>query len=179
MLKNLLMHKISILFLWSLGLLLGAMSCIKEPKPDEPASKVAVGDLVPEITVDFVDGTRLSTTALQGRVLVITFFDTRCGDCQRFLPSLDSLYRAAKGEAAFLTIAREQTASQVASYWASKGYALPYAAPGHRGLYHLFATRTIPRVYVVSRKGSIVAMYDDENMPAMAEMHRVILSKAQ
>lgn len=172
------MRNISV-FVLAFALLVGVASCFNTNKMEETASLVKVGDPVPQMTVEFVDGKRLSTNSMRGRVTVITFFDTRCGDCQRFLPSLDSLYRTMKDEMEFLTIAREQTAAQVAPYWDSKGYALPYAAPGHRGLYHLFATRIIPRVYIISTEGRISAMFDDANAPTMAEMRRVAMTKVR
>lgn len=152
-------------------------------RPDEQPtyrSLVSVGDAVPEFSVVMSDGRTLSTTALKGSVAVITFFNTTCSDCRRFLPILNECYRSCQNAPApvaqteFLTISRQQTEAQVEAYWKQQKFQLPYCPQDDRTLYARFATGVIPRVYVVDRNGRIAALFDDTNTPTAPELRRAI-----
>ncbi len=57
------------------------------------ANSLRVGAPAPPATLTTLDGTRLSTTALQGNVVILTFWATWCVPCREELPLLSAYAR--------------------------------------------------------------------------------------
>ena len=70
--------------------------------PTVGANALRVGQPAPPATLVTLDGQRLSTTDLQGRVVVLTFWATWCGPCREELPLLSTY--AMEHAAAGLTV---------------------------------------------------------------------------
>ncbi len=70
--------------------------------PTVGANELRVGQPAPPATLVTLDGQRLSTTDLQGRVVVLTFWATWCGPCREELPLLSTY--AMEHAAAGLTV---------------------------------------------------------------------------
>lgn len=51
-----------------------------------------VGDIAPPFELTLIDGTKVSSEALRGQVVVLNFWATWCGPCKRELPTLDRYY---------------------------------------------------------------------------------------
>ena len=49
------------------------------------------GMVLPEIAITTLDGSRLTTASLRGKVVIVDFWDTWCGPCLRALPHLKDL----------------------------------------------------------------------------------------
>ena len=129
----------------------------EEPSVSEELLKV--GDRLPSFSVDVIDGDSsfvFSSDRLTGRT-VIVFFHTTCSDCQRELPELNDYYLHHRGEPGFqmMAIAREETADSILSYWRTNNLSIPYSPQPDRRIYNLFATATIPRVYICSPLGIV------------------------
>ena len=154
--------------LFSLLIILSAISCIKE---DEPVSAdLQVGDTIPDFIVQMNDGTSVSGAQLRKGISVIMFFHTGCPDCQKTLPSVQQIYQEYGDNVCFALISREQGNDEIAPYWESLGYTLPYSAQTDRNVYHLFASSRVPRVYVC-KDGIIRYMYDDDPVPSYSDLN--------
>lgn len=140
------------------GMMLVMASCsmIKE-EVDDPVGeeKVQVGDRLPEFSVVMNDGRVVSPEVLRGKPSLIVFFSTTCRDCQRELPGLDRRYREHGTDTTFVAISREQGDAEVAAYWTSNGFTLPYSPQADRSVYSLFATSGIPRIYISDATGIV------------------------
>ncbi len=163
---------VSVLFLFVM--MGGALqSCIGEKERVESSASIGVGDSVPKFDIRLSDGSLFQSRADRHSVKVVVFFDTECSDCQRFLPELQKLVTRVRSQENRIdgvavrccAIAREQKTTEVADYWKAKGLDVPYYAPGNRTLYHRFAQRTIPRVYVIIPKGIVTAIFTDSPVP--------------
>lgn len=120
---------------------------------------VKVGDRLPSFSVEVVSGGErylFSTDRLSGRT-VIVFFNTGCSDCQRELPELNDYYLRHRDEEGFrmVAISREEPEADVKAYWEAHGLSIPYSPQTDRRIYNLFASVTIPRVYVCSPQGIV------------------------
>ena len=61
-------------------------SCIgDDAEPTAEADIVRVNDPIPDFELQGADGSRLSSTALRGHVVLLNFFDTTCPDCRQEL----------------------------------------------------------------------------------------------
>ena len=116
------------------------------------------------------DGTVVSDEGLAGSVSVVMFFHTSCPDCRQALPRMQQIYDeyASKG-VAFALISREDAEQDIEAYWNEQGLKMPYSAQNDRGVYNLFASSRIPRIYISDENGIVryiftddpVASYDD------------------
>ena len=145
-------------FLLPLCLFVGCVADSSE-EPAESEERVKVGDRLPSFSVDVIDGETthvFSSDRLSGPT-VIVFFHTSCSDCQRELPELNDYYLRHRDEPGFqmVAIAREETEAEIAEYWQAHGLSIPYSPQPDRQVYSLFASMTIPRVYVCSLSGVV------------------------
>lgn len=129
---------------------------------EDDAEIVQAGDRIPAFSVVLNDGSTYDSTQRDGRGAVIVFFATWCGDCQRELPVLDSLYRAGRFEDQHVVcIGREEPAETVAAFWEIHSLSLPYSPQTDRRIFNLFANSGVPRIYNVSADGTILSVSFD------------------
>lgn len=176
---------VSVLFLFVM--MGGALqSCIGEKERVESSASIGVGDSVPKFDIRLSDGSLFQSRADRHSVKLVVFFDTECSDCQRFLPEFQKLVTRVRSQENRIdgvavrccAIAREQKTTEVADYWKAKGLDVPYYAPGNRTLYHRFAQKTIPRIYVVEPKGVVTAIFTDSPAPTYDKLLRAIRKAA-
>lgn len=137
-------------------------ACVNDDNEDEGnTTLVNVGDVVPEFMLSGSDGTDIRSSALNGQVYVLNFFDTGCPDCQRELQVLQRIYDKYRETVLVLNVPRSQTREEIEAYWNQAGFSMPYYIPSDKRLYYRFATRTIPRTYVVDGNGIVVAAFTD------------------
>jgi cytochrome c biogenesis protein CcmG/thiol:disulfide interchange protein DsbE len=58
------------------------------------ATKVKVGKLAPDATLNLVNGQKVTLSSLRGQVVVLNFWATWCVPCRTELPTIDAYYRA-------------------------------------------------------------------------------------
>ena len=138
-----------IYFILFLALLSG---CVKD-NGEAAEEYVQVGDSVPVFTVNDYDSAETI-----GKITLITFFDPECRDCRRELPLLQNAYNLLKynNEFQMINIARGRTLENLAE--ANEGatwLSMPCYPDLDREIYNLFATSTIPRIYLVDRDGIV------------------------
>lgn len=136
-------------------------SCTSEGtfEVDDKHSIVKVSDKLPEFAVILNDGTTLSTSSLTGKPSVVIFFRTTCPDCQKELPIIQTLYETYTSDVNFICISRAEGNDSVSTYWKEHGLTLPYSSQEDRTVYNLFATQTIPRVYVADASLTVRSVF--------------------
>jgi len=116
-----------------------------------------VGDKVPSFSVITTEGKQISTINTEGKVLVLNFFATWCGPCMKELPHFESEVRRQFKDKRLVAICigREHSLEELKQFEKEKGFELPMAPEPQRNIYKKFATRYIPRNYVVGKDGRI------------------------
>lgn len=127
----------------------------------DQTSIVKVGDDMPAFTLTAQSGEVISSSSLSGQIYLLNFFDTRCKDCQQEFPILQQIYEKYRGMVTVFNVPRSQTPQEVEAYWKENGLSMPYYIANDNQLYYKFATRGIPRNYIVDRKGQVQAIYTD------------------
>ena len=134
--------------------------CIKSD--DGPVEEyVGVGDMLPVFTVGDPPGEYRSFDAM-GKVTLITFFDPYCSDCKRELPVLQGVWENLGGEDVFemVNIVRGMTLEGLSVAENSEAWlSMPCYPDPERRIYNLFATVTVPRIYLVDRTGVVREMW--------------------
>lgn len=135
-------------------------------------SLLAVGDTLPSFDVVTLQGEHVSTGDLldRGCPLMLVFFTTTCGDCQRQLPEVQRLVDdhrhpdAASPASQVLCIGRSQPAQVVEAFWAQQALTLPCAPQADDTLYRRFARSGVPRIYLFDARGIVRYVSNPEQL---------------
>lgn len=154
-------------FILLLVVLFFVTGCVTEK--DEPVWSLSAGDSLPQFSVRMNDGSLVATETLRGRVSMIVFFNTGCGDCREELPRIQEVFDMCIKEGLpvdIICISRGEGQASVEKYWAENKLSLPYSAQDDKSVYQLFATSIIPRIYISSPDLKIKSVYTDYPLPS-------------
>ena len=140
----------------------------------EKETLLKVGDDVPEFVVEMFDGQKIDIKDLKGKVVLINFWATWCPPCQEELKRVQKeiIDRFKGKDFVFLAISREETKEQVKKFRDRNGYTFPMGLDPERKIYSKFATASIPRNFIIDKKGKIVEIevgYTKESFAKMIE----------
>ena len=126
--------------------------------------RVSVGEALPVFTVKGPDGATYSPSNSVGKVTLICFFNTTCPDCHRELPKIQYVWEQleSEGQFALACIGRDRTLAEIAEYWTTGRFTMPYYEDPARSVYELFATLKIPRLYLADKDGIVREIWIEE-----------------
>lgn len=174
--------------LLAVGLLLSISSiftaCIDEERNESSrahSENIGVGKKIPQFSVKMSDKSTFSSQLLSGHRAIVVFFYSGCGDCHRYLPTLNRFYESLRADpegefrdVRLICISRADHAERIAQYWADAHFSLPYAPESDRRMYDLFGAHRVPTTYVFDAQGVCVATYGDSNAPDEAELRNAL-----
>lgn len=152
--------------------------CISDDDEEGVGGNIMVGDTLPEFSITMNDGRVVSRETLRGKPSCIVFFNTSCGDCRAELPVMEQVYRmyGEGGDVTFLAVSREESAESVLGYWTVNELSMPFSAQGDRGIYNLFASSGIPRIYISDGNLRVRAVYADSPLATEEELKGMLRS---
>ncbi len=115
------------------------------------------GDSLPAFTTTSLNGTSFSSEALKNKVVLINFWATWCPPCKAELPLLQkNIYNKIK-DANFivLCISRGEKEDVVKKFIEQYKYTFPVYLDTDAKTYNLFASKYIPRNFVIGKDGKI------------------------
>ena len=125
---------------------------------------------VAELTMDALDGQRLTTSALSGRVTLVNFWATWCGPCREEIPDLVALQDRYPDHLQVIGVSTDEgDTGKVVSFAAEWdiNYPIVMATPEiHREFPGVFA---LPTTFVLDRQGRIVQTHVGLIPPAIIE----------
>jgi thiol-disulfide isomerase/thioredoxin len=165
-----------ILLLWAMGF----AGCVKD---DETPTEeyVGIGDPLPAFAVSG-NLTNYHSEQSIGKITLITFFDPECSDCRRERPLLQRVWKEMQAEEVFemVNIARGRTLENLAEAEGGESWlAMPCYPDPDRSIYNLFATSTIPRIYLVDREGKVREKWVEKTGKTEDEFLAVVKSHAE
>ena len=149
----------------------GKAAAAAEQPADEAAEAAAAtlageGAEAPDFTVKMIDGSKVALSELRGKVVLLNFWATWCPPCREELSHVQQVIdRFAGEEFVFLPISRGEERAAVEAFRAKTGYAFPMGLDTDETIYKRYATRFIPRNFLIDRTGRVVKAtvgYDDE-----------------
>lgn len=131
---------------------------------DEPEHKdtVAVGEKVPDFSVQTLDGENLKLTELQRDekrtktgIVALSFWCSTCSSCRRVEHDLDKLAKDYAGQAAVLALDANagETAERVAAFSEEKGLAMPIVLDSVGRAADLFGVAVTTTTVVIDGNG--------------------------
>jgi thiol-disulfide isomerase/thioredoxin len=114
----------------------------------------------PQFSIDGLEGKRIVSADLHGRVVVLDFWATWCPACRRELPEIDKLYRRYQSSPDVAIWAVDvnnggETPAKAADFVRKHGYILPVAFDGGKASDRLLGDSGFPALLVLDKSGRI------------------------
>ncbi|MCD8172959.1 MAG: TlpA family protein disulfide reductase [Alistipes sp.] len=116
------------------------------------------GDVVPDFTIEMLDGSTVRMSDLRGKVVALNFWATWCPYCVRELDHLkrDNVLARYEGEDfIFIAVDRGEESETVKAFVDRKGYDFAIGMDRSEDIFGIFAEKGIPRTYVIGRDGVV------------------------
>lgn len=126
---------------------------------DDAASSTLInkGDKAPQFKAQSLSGEWLSSDQLKGKVTLINFWATWCPPCRAEFPLLQKdIYDGIKDkDFSVLAISRGEETDTVKKFIDKNKYTFPIYVDKEAKVYNLFASKYIPRNFVIGKDGFI------------------------
>ena len=124
---------------------------------------VKVGDMAPDFTLKYTDGTEFTLSELRGKVIMLQFTASWCGICRGEMPHIENrIWQPHKDNADFVLVGvdREEPREVVEEYTAKLGTTYPMLLDEKGDVFASYALRKsgITRNVLIDRDGRIVKL---------------------
>ena len=124
---------------------------------------VKVGDMAPDFTLKYTDGSDFTLSELRGKVVMLQFTASWCGICRGEMPHIESrIWQPHKDNADFVLVGvdREEPREVVEEYTAKLGTTYPMLLDDKGDVFASYAVRKsgITRNVLIDRDGRIVKL---------------------
>ncbi len=115
------------------------------------------GQLAPDFTLQFADGTKTQLSDWQGQPVVLNFWATWCAPCREEMPEFVAAYDRYQGDGLVVVgINAQESASQAAEFMGEFDMAFPVALDVRGDVQQLYNVRGLPTTVFIDREGRIV-----------------------
>lgn len=141
------------------GLVAGAVwILVSGSRPEEP---IQPGKPAPGFSLPALRGERsVSLESLRGHVVLVNFWATWCGPCEREMPAMERLYREL-GDRDFelLAVSVDRDREAVRAFRERLGLSFPILLDPEKRAASAYQTHRYPESYLIDRDGTLVARY--------------------
>ncbi len=132
-------------------------------------------DPAPNFSYTLLDGARLSTQALRGKVVLVNFWATSCATCVKEMPALMNTHRKYQAQG-FETLAVAMSydpPAHVSNFAQSRQLPFGVVIDNTGAIAKAFSdVRLTPTTYLIDKRGAIARRYVGE--PDFAELHSLV-----
>lgn len=145
-----------------------------EPKPN-PQHKVKIGDMAPDFTIQFLDGTKQKLSEHRGKVIMLQFTASWCSVCRKEMPFIEKeIYSVLKSNDNFLLIGIDlkEDKATIEKFKKATGITYPIAFDTDGKIFELYAEAEagVTRNVIIDKDGKVAfltRLYDREEFDAM------------
>lgn len=131
----------------------------------------------PRVNLALLDGGRVNSDTLRGRVVLVNLWASWCAPCRAEMPALDSLQqRVAGDDVVFLSINEDAKASDARTFMTTRKFAFPVALGGPHQ-HEKFGALGLPATILIDREGREVRRWMGYAGPAQIEEIRRAVEK--
>jgi len=157
---------------------------VSAEEKNDGSTLTKVGEPAPEFEFTTLDGQKITSESVKGKVVLLNFFATWCGPCRTELPHLAEAYQKLKDDerVIVLSVGREHTQEELTKFKEETKLDLPFAPDPERTMYSKFATQWIPRNYVIAPDGTIAMQeigFDEEEFKTMLALIDELLAAVE
>ena len=146
----------------------------------EKTTLVRVGDVAPDFTVELLSGEQITLSKLQGNTILLVLFDSTCADCKIQLSLLNSVMdQFADKNFQLLAISRGESKQTLTTLADNYGYRFDIGLDTDKSIYSLYATKYVPRCFVIDPLGHIIAISVGYSTEDFAVLMDVIINNLQ
>ena len=167
--------------LWLAALLAASSGVQAAEQPQQPG----IGEAPPTIGLKDRGGSVIDLAALQGKVVVVTFWASWCGPCRKELPGLDALQKHA-GDKILKVIAVnvEDSAEDYRLMMRQmKDYTIALTRDRSGGIAEGYGVKAYPNLWIIDPQGKVAAHhvgYGEDSLDALVdEINQVIVAEQQ
>lgn len=151
----------------------------KQEIPDHYEFKAKIGDILPDFTLQLVNGKKVSSKSWKGKVVMLQFTASWCGVCRKEIPFIQKdIWDPYKRNSKFLLfgIDRDEPLEKVKKYQKELDISYPLAVDQNAEIFGLFADKRagVTRNIIIDKKGKIVFMTRLFKENEFREMVRII-----
>lgn len=142
----------------AIAVALATIGCISDGhETSDETTLVKVGDTAPDFTAQLYPEGEVTLSSLRGKVVLLTLWDPECPDCQKEMSVAQSLIidHFEGKEFHYLPVARGQNYDSIKSFCEQNGYTFPIGLDPKREIYNLYASKFVPRSFIIDQKGVI------------------------
>jgi peroxiredoxin len=129
----------------------------------------------PEVTFIKLDGQKLTTSGLRGKVVMVNFWATSCVTCVKEMPEMVDTYNKYKGQGLeFVAVAMKyDPPNYVINFTETRKLPFPVALDSGGDIAKAFNDVTLtPTTYVIDKEGKIIKRY--VGMPNFEALHQLL-----
>lgn len=155
------------------------IGCATSGGPPPPSSPSPLLDQpAPDFAKRTLDGSRIDTAQLRGKVVVVEFFAQYCEPCRKTLPAVQKLHARSGGDVQFIGVSideYESTAREIAQAH-GLSYPIVHDAGGLRGR---FRVTELPATFVIDPDGITRWVRVGGSGSTESDLERAIAAAAQ
>jgi thiol-disulfide isomerase/thioredoxin len=119
-------------------------------------SRQDAGKPLPAFSLPALDGGRIDSESLSGKVLLLNFWATWCGPCKEEMPSLESLRtQFPPDQLQILAVTTDIRPQDIKAFWNQLGLHFPVLLDEQEELTQALIVRNLPTTILVDTRGKI------------------------
>lgn len=153
------MKKSSLVLLVIMGIIL-VFILVVLPRYRQSQSALNINRPAPQFELAWLNGSKLTSDELSGKVVVLDFWATWCGPCQAEFPEFQKLYEKYKSNPGVSLVAvnsswRNDTPQKAQGFLQAKAYFFPAAYDDGGQVAQRFNVTGIPTTFILDKRGVI------------------------